>query len=744
VCLMKTAIGADLGFSWRHIRLIVVGTLVFALLQGTASASLVWNEGLWGVDSLSHYVDAVSCPTSDLCVAVDEVGREITFDPAAPEQSVPVAIDAGADLTAVSCPSTTQCTAVSHGVGVQEEVTFDPFLPQAYTKAPVMFGSQISCPSVTQCTIVAGDVAEQTFNPQAPGPPQPVGLSNGGYWGGASACPSVDSCVDVEGDGTVVFFDPNSTAAATVIHTGADLTAIACPDATRCTAVGTSLVNLDLTSDSVASTSTAFGAREISCPAVDQCTALTEGGDEATFDPASPADASSTEIVSGIAPLAIACPSTLTCTVVAQAGEEISFDTPTPQTTTTVAIDAGSDYDALACSLPTMCLAGGDEGQIQTLGLPPLGEPGIYETISTLGQGITGVACPSTTQCVAVDSQGLAYTDLPTPSALPMIGAPVDSAGSPTALACPTVTSCTAVDSTGDAVNFAFSGPGGAIEYAETTAVDPKGALDAISCPTASQCTAVDQHGNEVTFPDGGSPVDIDGITPLRSISCPSTTLCVVVDADGEPLTFNPAAPADVTSPVLPVTGLAAVSCPTVGSCLAVTGSGRAVAFDPQTSAFQSAEPVTGGSGSQLVTVTCLSETDCFAMDSDGDIFVGTTAPLSSASTGSSATPAVTAPSTSPPSAAGPGDGAANATSSKTPVGLSTGTGSLGRDCVAPELRHKTLAQARHALRVAHCSTGTVRTAKSKFRKHTYRVFWQSVPAHGKHRAGYRVNLGLR
>ena len=70
--------------------------------------------------------------------------------------------------TSVSCPSPSQCTAVS---GAQE-ATFNPAAPKSVHKSRIEPGGQglviVVCPSTTQCTAVDGDGREVTFNPAAP------------------------------------------------------------------------------------------------------------------------------------------------------------------------------------------------------------------------------------------------------------------------------------------------------------------------------------------------------------------------------------------------------------------------------------------------------------------------------------------------------------------------------------------------------------------------------------------------
>lgn len=69
------------------------------------------------------------------------------------------------------------------------------------------------------------------------------------------------------------------------------------------------------------------------------------------------------------------------------------------------------------------------------------------------------------------------------------------------AVACPSATQCTAVDDNGQEVTFDPTSPGTAASYT----VDSGHRLFGVACPTVQQCTAVDDNGQQVTF-DPASP----------------------------------------------------------------------------------------------------------------------------------------------------------------------------------------------------------------------------------------------
>jgi hypothetical protein len=108
-------------------------------------------------------------------------------------------------------------------------------------------------------------------------------------------------------------------------------------------------------------------------------------------------------------------------------------------------------------------------------------------------------------------------------------------------VACPSTSQCTAVDNSGAIVTFDPLAPG--------TPAFIKifgGTLTGIACPSARQCTAVDNSGGQTTFdptaPDSRTRTTIDGTFGLNGVACPSATQCTAVDETGQQVTFDPTA----------------------------------------------------------------------------------------------------------------------------------------------------------------------------------------------------------
>ncbi len=157
------------------------------------------------------------------------------------------------------------------------------------------------------------------------------------------------------------------------------------------------------------------------------------------------------------------------------------------------------------------------------------------------GPALIAVACPSTSECVAVDVNGGEETFNPS---APAPNAPVNiDSFEPLSVACLSTTSCVAVDVAGQEVTFNPQAPASS---ARATTVDPgtmsPNVLTSVSCPpnpppSTMPCTAVDAAGNVVTFNTVGPPDVVTGHPDpgnvLTSVSCAAQNGCVAVDDNG-------------------------------------------------------------------------------------------------------------------------------------------------------------------------------------------------------------------
>ncbi|MGH2858127.1 MAG: hypothetical protein ACRDMJ_11665, partial [Solirubrobacteraceae bacterium] len=150
----------------------------------------------------------IACPGS-LCTAISG-SRELTFYgsvPSAIRSASAIDLPGDGDLTALSCPSPDECTAVDQG---GYESTFDPMSPPV-TPAPASIDSHplqaVSCPGSDECAATDDDGSEVTFDPAAPSDVIPETIDPGRTLAGI-ACPSLAQCVAVDQAGDVVVGGP--------------------------------------------------------------------------------------------------------------------------------------------------------------------------------------------------------------------------------------------------------------------------------------------------------------------------------------------------------------------------------------------------------------------------------------------------------------------------------------------------------------------------------------------------------
>jgi hypothetical protein len=509
-------------------------------------------------------LQAIACPTINQCTAVDGTGREVTFDPLAPGAPAPVTIDGGRHLSgpnapgvgmsAIACPSADQCTATDFA---GREVTFDPAAPGTPAVVAVDTAADgavgVACPSVQQCTDIGVVGDEVTFDPDSPGRPVSAVVdaaaaddagSTGSTVMGGIACPSASECVTVDSNGEEVMFDPSSPASATFATPkqfpsggGFALAAVACPSGSRCTAVDNNGDELSFTPGAAPAATRytidpqGFPLTGVTCPMAGMCTAVDEDGQAVTLDPSSTGERLVTSVGLGPDLHAIACPLVTQCTGVDYQGDQTTFDPAAPGNAPFVRINRGQASLAdIACPAPGQCTAIASHGEIT---FPPLAT-GSRRFVRLPGSPpLRALACPSVSECVAVNAGGHAVTFNPRAPRHPRVVDVAPSGGGFAAIACPAVRQCTAVGSNGRVVTFDPSPP----THARMVAVDPgAAALTGIACPSARFCIATDVAGHALQGdPRGGLAWTTEPVHGAAAeVSCLSVSYCVGVDGLGD------------------------------------------------------------------------------------------------------------------------------------------------------------------------------------------------------------------
>jgi hypothetical protein len=450
----------------------------------------------FALEGFTPYLVVVSCPSTTQCTAVDAFNNEITFNPLTPSASAGVPIETYnpyvTDHTrGLSCVATTACTAVE---GSGRVISFDPTAPtpSPATIDPSGGPTAVSCVSAFLCVAVDQLGSEVTFNPAAPGSVIPYLIDSelaGPALFGPLSCPSVSQCTTMEYASGVPWigmegsFDPQAPAYA--------FPAVVYRDTTR---------------------KSSYGVRSLACPSVSQCTAVGGfggAGQEMTFNPSAPGIPRPAPIYTATgyshgAKGGVSCPSVSECIALAPSGgQEVTFDPASPIQQTHAQMDsAQSRFYGVSCPSVMQCTAFDFHSAITFNPLSPshtVRTPvGPTRKVANFAWG--GASCPSVTQCT-VSEVGAEQTFNPR-STQPTASLLSGTIGI-TDLVCPTIHQCTALSgypTVRGIVTFDPRSPG----RPKLITIDPGSGsgpnLTSISCPSSSQCTAADDRGQEVSF----------------------------------------------------------------------------------------------------------------------------------------------------------------------------------------------------------------------------------------------------
>jgi hypothetical protein len=329
-----------------------------------APGPLLWSDPL-PIDLAP--LDAVSCPSTALCVAIDRAGGILwSIHPTGPAGDWHLDdVDLGNQLTGISCPSTTLCVAV------------DAIGDVVSSTDPTGGAGEWSVASVDKnATALNTDTATPTLTR-------------------AISCPSTSLCVTVDAVGDAfVSTDPTG-------GTGAWTSTYIDPGRTRgCATAG------------LACQAPLVG---VSCPSTTLCAAVDFSGDILTTS--TPTATTAWTLTTTSTPVgslwALSCPTAGFCASPDGSGRTIlTFDPLTP-----AAIDAHAVSDAvygISCPTASLCL-GDAESRSGTSGLLGTTDPTASRPRWLFGPpgAVSAVACPSASICIAADGEGNVSTGVP-------------------------------------------------------------------------------------------------------------------------------------------------------------------------------------------------------------------------------------------------------------------------------------------------------------------------------------------
>ncbi len=592
-------------------RLQVIAALLALLAFGAqaparahAASPLTWSAAQ-PVDTAPPFagasaVEAISCPSAALCVAVDAAGDVLTTTaPARAASTWTIAHVDGVDFlfTGLSCPARSLCAAVDDDGDIltSTDPTGGSGAWRLRRVEPGVALDGISCPTRSLCVAVdqAGNILRST-DPRSSSPSWTIVHVHQPSGQAAFACPAARMCVVSETYGSlgaptqrqdfVTSLDPIGGASSWHSFRGVgegsfDISTLSCPSRRLCLAGGEQGPEILTSTDPTAGTAAwhehaVRGSNDIdsiSCPSLARCFAGDANGDIATSThPAhgawSIADVDPGGPGSGAEIRALACPAASLCVGGDAQGNSLRSSNPTgPASAWTIAgADGGSDLAAVACPASTLCVALDNAGKLLTSTNPgggvaawratpgllasyPWGSaPSNFESLETAT--LYDLDCPTTALCVTASGSNLLISTQPLGGTVAWD--PFNAPGSPapgdivSAVSCPTASACFAIDESQD---------GRLIDALEST--DPAGGAGAWSVSTASGLLDTQY---------------------VESLTCPSSALCLATDTNGNLWTStDPAAAGSTWSFEGPEPSLSALACATVSLCVGIDQSGN-------------------------------------------------------------------------------------------------------------------------------------------------------------------------
>jgi photosystem II stability/assembly factor-like uncharacterized protein len=525
----------------------------------------------WTSDTLNERLSDVSCASGSQCVVATDNGASpilVSADSGATWN--PATVPAGAGVSAVSCPSTTECVAVGPSSTNAPTMLTSSDGGQTWSSATPPSGvnsiiDSVSCGTPTTCIAIGPSAAAWSNNggqtwTATTLPSSVVAIYH------ASCSPSSTTCVatgeSTAADGPIVLYSGNSgqSWAVGTLPSGTQATdGVACVTSALCHVVG------------AATTQSGAAAPDF----------LSTANSGVTW--------TNTTVPNGVAPLlSLSCPTAVRCDAVSGLGDLVttgnggsSWSSLTPPTGLT-------SLQSIACSSASSCLVSGAGGSKELFATSNGGTTWQSRTLPNVEYGIQSVVCAAPTACVAGGTSvigGKLNPQFVGQSAISMDGGvswsvlPGDF--EPGALSCVSTTTCAVSEndsfSTGFGIEYIYRN--GAASGTDTSQFTD--GIDGLSCVKSGVCEAVSAAGTWYQTTDGLSWQALtlpSGVGSLSGVSCSSATSCTAVgqQSDGTPLILSTSDGGSTwAEPTVPseVRSLSAVSCPTSGVCEA-TGTG--------------------------------------------------------------------------------------------------------------------------------------------------------------------------
>ena len=639
--------------------------------------TIVQNTGFSG-----NQVNAVSCPSASLCVAVGVVGNMAASTNPNGGSTAWSQFKVGTNtFTSVSCPSTSLCVAVGAGGTIATSTQPTKATWTAVDADTTNTLESVSCPSSSLC--VAVDDHENVVTSTNP---------TSGVWAVAKttvtsplytvSCPSTSLCVAsslTATNGSIWSTNPTGGTQAWQVFSGDPAFTLSCPTASFCASAygrygyGLGAYYVTTSTDPTGGTGSWATTPAIdtavlttlSCPTASFCMATDysgnallstspTGGPTAWSKTANPIDIAGSESITGLS-----CPTTTLCVAVDATGRAIVWTSAPSQPPPTPPVRSlswgspvtivqntgfsGNQVNAVSCPSASLCVAVGVVGNMAA-STNPNGGSTAWSQFKVGTNTFTSVSCPSTSLCVAVGAGGtIATSTQPTKATWTAVDA--DTTNTLESVSCPSSSLCVAVDDHENVVT-STNPTSGVWAVAKTTVTSP---LYTVSCPSTSLCVASSLTATNgsiwSTNPTGGTQAwQVFSGDPAFTLSCPTASFCAsaygrygyglgayYVTTSTDP-TGGTGSENDT---YIDTTVLTTLSCPTASFCMATDYSGNALLSTSPTGGptawSKTANPIDIAGSESITGLSCPTTTLCVAVDATGRAIVGVDVPPSTA-----------------------------------------------------------------------------------------------------------------
>ncbi len=498
---------------------------------------------------------AISCPSLSFCVDTQEGGRINYSTKPASTSWTEVTVGSGA-MAGVFCLSSAFCAAVNSSGDLYVANTEAKIKETTGWQVKDIDGSTplhgVACTSTTSCVAVDGEGNMLGLTLDGSGKATVAKNDiDGANDLTAITCTTGLVCVAIDSSGHVLVSTSGGETWNTQHALGTDLTSVSCASPSLCVTADTSgnvtaFVPVGVPPSDKQTIDSGSSINAVSCvPATTECVVTGSKGNAQYATNVSATKAATWKLWTGPTSPgeAIACPASSLCTLADGKAEEGGggdmYYASALGGSWKEAFSPLYGVVAVSCASSSLCIAGQAEGFIHYTTKPASSE----WFALTIGSGtMNAVDCLSSSFCVVADSKGNVHVANTAAKIKETAGWQIKDIDGSTALhgiACTSTTSCMAVDGEGHVLDLAIDSSGKATATSED--LDGTNDLTAIAC-TGATCATVDSTGNILTSSNVGATwTNAHSLgTDLTSVSCSTSALCLVADTAGDVIAFKP------------------------------------------------------------------------------------------------------------------------------------------------------------------------------------------------------------